>query len=115
MCGVHVAGPVGRTLHFHSLFNDTLKSQGEEGGQGVWKCLSNTDIFYVYVRFYKVQVMQWYGSGKAQKCENRKILGVRVKVDMQKPRNKHAGKSKGENSMSLRERKSLFVGGEGRQ
>lgn len=45
---------------------------------------------------------------------DRKILGVRARADRQKLRNKHAEKSRGEKSVSLRERKSLFVGGEGR-
>lgn len=45
---------------------------------------------------------------------NRKILGVRVKVDRQKLRSNDAEKSRREKNMSLRERKSLFGGGEGR-
>lgn len=54
------------------------------------------------------------GVERSKKCGNRKILGMRVKVERQKLRSKGAEKSRGEKSMSPRERKSLFVGGEGR-
>jgi len=54
------------------------------------------------------------GVERPKKGGNRKILGVRVRVDRQKLRSRGAENSSTEKSVSLRERKSLFVGGEGR-
>lgn len=101
LCWVQPHGleSTGRSLPFHRLFNHTLKS----GGQGVWKRPSNT------FPGCEVKVLQWCGRGKAKKTRgNRKILGVRVKVDRKQLRSKDAEKRRGEKTVFLRERRSLF-------